>query len=323
VEVGGQGACSADYRETQLAIISFGAPVAYLLWGGRLASPADPGVGAGNGAGSFPGSSLDMRLLSPARNRSINPGAIKKLATITVQKVVDSGSATPDQWCFNISPNPNGESLPKCPASGGNTVTFVGLPSGNYQITETNVSGYSFASGIGSSPNCTFSGSTATASVTSAVTPVDATCVFHNAQNLGTIRIIKDSVPDDPQDFSFGGDLGTFSLDDDTDPTLSNIQTFTGRPPGAYRVGEGPIPVGWDLTSIICQDPDNGTTISGGVAYIDLDAGEGVVCTFTNTKRGTIIVEKQTDIDGQAGSFTFTGTAAGTISDNGQIVEVN
>jgi hypothetical protein len=34
----------------------------------------------------------------------------------------------------------------------------------------------------------------------------------------------------------------------------------------------------------------------------------------------TIIVKKQTDPDGAAGNFTFTGTAAGTISDNGQII---
>src|SRR2546425_6159207 len=39
----------------------------------------------------------------------------------SVQKIVDSGPATPDQWCFNINPNPNNESLPKCPASGGST----------------------------------------------------------------------------------------------------------------------------------------------------------------------------------------------------------
>ncbi len=52
-------------------------------------------------------------------------------------------------------------------------------------------------------------------------------------------------------------------------------------------------------------------------------AGETVTCTFTNTKRGTIIVEKQTSPDGATGNFTFTGTAAGTISDNGRIIVPN
>ena len=47
-----------------------------------------------------------------------------------------------------------------------------------------------------------------------------------------------------------------------------------------------------------------------------------MTCTFTNTKRGTIIVEKQTNPDHAQGSFqlTFTGDAAGSIGDGGQIV---
>ena len=47
---------------------------------------------------------------------------------------------------------------------------------------------------------------------------------------------------------------------------------------------------------------------------------EHVTCTFTNVKRGKIIVEKQTVPDGSAGSFVFTGDAAGSIGDGGQIV---
>jgi hypothetical protein len=57
-------------------------------------------------------------------------------------------------------------------------------------------------------------------------------------------------------------------------------------------------------------------------ATFNLEAGETVKCTFTNVERGTIIVEKQTTPDGATGDFTFTGDAAGTISDNGTI-EVN
>src|SRR5438093_635532 len=49
-----------------------------------------------------------------------------------------------------------------------------------------------------------------------------------------TITIVKDAVPNDAQDFAFtttGGGPAAFttgfSLDDDSDPTLSNSQTFT------------------------------------------------------------------------------------------------
>src|SRR5205085_5778428 len=135
VEVGGQGACNAGQRETQVNITSTGAATSFVLWGGHLASPIDAGVGQGNGAASYPGASLHMGLLSPSKDRSIQPGSIIKLGTITVQKVVDAGSAAPSNWCFNISPNPNSETLPKCPASGGDTVTFLSLPTGSYQIT--------------------------------------------------------------------------------------------------------------------------------------------------------------------------------------------
>ena len=58
VEVGGQGGCSAGDRETQVTFTSTGAATAYVLWGGHLASPLDPGVGQGHSASFFPGSSL-------------------------------------------------------------------------------------------------------------------------------------------------------------------------------------------------------------------------------------------------------------------------
>ena len=57
-------------------------------------------------------------------------------------------------------------------------------------------------------------------------------------------------------------------------------------------------------------------------ASIGLRPGETVTCTFTNTKRGTIIVEKQTSPDGADGDFTFTGDASGIISD-GETIVVN
>ena len=49
--------------------------------------------------------------------------------------------------------------------------------------------------------------------------------------------VVKDSQPNDPQDFSFtaGGGLSpsSFSLDDDADPTLSNTRTFSNIVPGS------------------------------------------------------------------------------------------
>ncbi len=118
----------------------------------------------------------------------INPGGIIALANILVTKVVDSGTATPDHWCFNISPNPNNVSLPLCPASGQSSVQFPSLNTGSYTITETSLNGYHFASGNGT--NCTFTNSTATASVIAAAGgATNASCTFHNARNINSPTI--------------------------------------------------------------------------------------------------------------------------------------
>jgi uncharacterized repeat protein (TIGR01451 family) len=105
------------------------------------------------------------------------------------------------------------------------------------------------------------------------------------------LTIIKDAVPDDPQDFVF---TPTFTLDDDPpsspDPTYSNAQNFPNLPPGGpYTVTETPVP-GWAV-SITCIGATNSTvTISGNSVSVTLAAGEHVTCTFTNTHRVSVDV---------------------------------
>jgi len=97
-----------------------------------------------------------------------------------------------------------------------------------------------------------------------------------------------------------------------TDAAAPNDQTLV---PGVYSVSETAL-AGWDLTSSPCV---SSLGHAETIASINLNAGETVTCTFNNRKRARLIVEKQTDPDGAAGSFTFTGTAAGTIGDGGNI----
>ena len=53
--------------------------------------------------------------------------------------------------------------------------------------------------------------------------------------------VVEDAVPNDAQDFSFttGGGLSpaSFSLDDDSDGTLSNTRTFADLVPGSGLLG--------------------------------------------------------------------------------------
>lgn len=109
----------------------------------------------------------------------------------------------------------------------------------------------------------------------------------------GVLTIVKDAQPDDAQDFSFRGDLGEFSLDDDDDARLPNRRSFTTRP-GTHVIAEvprsRPVPGRarevWALVAISCQDPDGGTVadVATGTATIDLDAGESVSCSFRNRR---------------------------------------
>jgi hypothetical protein len=96
----------------------------------------------------------------------------------------------------------------------------------------------------------------------------------------GTIVVKKNAVPDDAQDFSFtaGGGLSpvSFSLDDDADGTLSDTQTFSNVDPGTYSVTEAATS-GWEQTAATCDD-------GSPPSAIDLDSGETVTCTFTNSK---------------------------------------
>ena len=140
------------------------------------------------------------------------------------------------------------------------------------------------------------------------------TCTFLNRQ-LGRIIVEKQTLPDtDPTLFDFDASWDVDGIDGPDSFQLADDDTEnTGLiASGPYSVSET-VPAGWDLTSATCtdgSDPD----------AIDLDPGETVTCTFNNTKLGTIIVEKQTSPDGAAGDFTFTGDAAGTLSDDEQIV---
>ncbi len=134
----------------------------------------------------------------------------------------------------------------------------------------------------------------------------------------GTIVIIKDTVPNGPQDFAYtttgGLTPSTFSLDDDTDGTLSNTQTFSNVAVGTYSVSETPVS-GFDLTNTSCISSIGDTESAGS---LELDNGETITCTFTNTQRGTIIIVKDT-VPNDSTDFEFTSQslspAAFTLSD--------
>ena len=101
------------------------------------------------------------------------------------------------------------------------------------------------------------------------------------------ILIVKDTQPDSSQSFNFtanGLTPSSFSL---VDIGGINYKSFLDIPAGSYTVTEAQIS-GFNITSIVCNDPDNGTTINleTATAIIDFDANEAIVCVFTNSQIG-------------------------------------
>jgi hypothetical protein len=196
-------------------------------------------------------------------------------------------------------------------ASDGGQMEMGGLEPGTYSVTEVVPEGWDLTA-IRCDDHDS-SGSTTTRTATFNVDSGETVkCTFTNTK-LGTIVTEKQTVPDGaPDSFTFTGDLYGSIRD--------GWWIFrTGLLPGTYTSTET-VPAGWTLTSIVCDDNNSGGNVNTRTATFQLEAGERVQCTFTNTKPGTIIVEKQTVPDGAPDLFTFSGDAAGSISDGQQIV---
>jgi hypothetical protein len=175
------------------------------------------------------------------------------------------------------------------------------LQEGSYTITETPQPGWDQT---GASAECSFTVNY----------PADADrpfqCTLTNTQR-GSITIIKDAVPDDPQPFGYtttGTGLSPFTLVDNGDPTTAR-RTFTNLVPGAYSVTETLPVTGWDLTGLRCTSTNGsstlGTTLATGLATIGLGAGDSVTCTYTNTKRGHVTVRKTENGAVPTTAYTF------------------
>ncbi len=128
-------------------------------------------------------------------------------------------------------------------------------------------------------------------------------CAFTNTQQ-GKIVIEKETDPDgSAASFEFASDYGSaFALMDGE----SNDSGWLTS--GTYEASEGAM-AGWDLVSVVCDDQNSNGSVANSTAYIDLDPGETVTCTFTNRQRGTIIINKFTDPSGGTG-FAFANTIA-------------
>ncbi|NEZ02525.1 hypothetical protein G4Y73_00005, partial [Wenzhouxiangella sp. XN201] len=181
---------------------------------------------------------------------------------------------------------------------------------GNYSSTETVPANWKLT-GI-SCNDGNSSGDVGTATANFVLDPGETVaCVFTNTQG-GSITVEKQTLPNgSPQAFAFAGDVAGSLADGNSITILVD--------PGTYTSTET-LPAGWDLTSIVCDDLNSTGDIGTATATFNVEADEAVRCVFTNTERGTMVVEKQTNPQGSPESFAFTGDALGSLSDGEQIV---
>ena len=82
--------------------------------------------------------------------------------------------------------------------------------------------------------------------------------VLGSFDTCGDLTIIKNTVPNGPQDFNYNSELGDdFQLDDDGNGTLSDTKVYSDVNPGTYTISEDQV-AGWDLTDIDCDETVDG-----------------------------------------------------------------
>ncbi|WP_022889667.1 prealbumin-like fold domain-containing protein [Agromyces italicus] len=176
------------------------------------------------------------------------------------------------------------------------------VPGSEVPVTETVPDGWNLTEVA-----CTPAGTeTADGETVTTVAGEGVHCVFENTQN-GEIQVHK--VVDGPQGavFEYTGswleDPSTFTID--ASDGAGDSEVFSVEP-GSYDLAESPLE-GYDTTDLVCIDPDQGTIVDDAAftAVLDVDPGEFVECTYTNTQRGEIRVDKETIPDEWDQDFDF------------------
>jgi opacity protein-like surface antigen len=240
--------------------------------------------------------------------------------SITIVKSADGGDGT---FTFSASGS-LGPSFSITTSGGSGSRTFSNVAVGVYTVTENDTAGFNFANlsctGDGNG-NTTVSGKTATIGLDDGES---ITCTFVNtakpAPGTGAITIVKLARGGDATfSFSGSGSLGSnFSV---TTVSGSGSRFFNNLSPGNYLVSEI-VPAQWQFTSLSCTgdvagNPSNTTSVSGATATIGLDAGENIVCTYSNEStlpsplpgKAELTIIKTTS--GRDGAFGFTSTIPG------------
>ena len=223
----------------------------------------------------------------------------------------DTIPASSGNWTFTLT-GPGGLSETQTNVQAGSGynafASLLDVDGGTYTITETQQTGYDLTGLTGDfggvAARVTTDKPARTCSFTLDLTTDSGkifSCAYVNTQR-GKIIVKKITNPTTATDkFAFTGDAAG---------SIGNGETIEvgNLVPGTYTSTET-VPAGWDLTDLACNDGASATPSTvdkaAAKATFELDPGETVTCTFTNTQRGHIIVKKVTDPSGATQSFEF------------------
>ncbi len=119
--------------------------------------------------------------------------------------------------------------------------------------------------------------------------------LFGNYDNRATLTIVKNALPNAANlDWTFDGDLGPFTLDNDAaDATHPSEQLFNVES-GTFTVVETNKPANW-VVSISCEGGANEPSVDGTSVTVQVARLENVTCTFLNQRRPQIQITKYSD----------------------------
>ncbi len=242
---------------------------------------------------------------------------VRQPGKIIIEKVTIGGD---DNFTYDNTSPPAGIGLPPqfsllTVANFKSTAPLFDVDPGEYTVTEQVLPGWDLTNLVCVDPINGAGGTVEDLGNRKATITIDdgetVTCTFTNTQRA-QIKIIKNVIGDD----------GTFTYTHvvaglDTSLTTSggmDMDTSDLIMPGAYSVVEDDPTPDYDLTALSCVDPDAGTTTDLGTrtASIDLDPGELVTCTFTNTQRGQLKLIKVST--GNGAEFDFSSNVPGLVS---------
>jgi hypothetical protein len=287
--------------------------------GWRLSSIVCVATDAEGNTQTFP--LVESGAAGPASTFPVSEGGVTRCTitnlrpgSLTINKVADPADGT-DFAFTTTGAGLHGFTLDVDPAAApdqthSDSITFPNLASGVTYTTAEEVPADWTLAGLACEGGASTTSDPSTATVSIDLRPgEDVACTFTDVRpppvtQMATLVVDKVAAPRDGTDFAFTttGGLGDFTLDVDPpaapDTTHASSASFTVAP-GDYTVTEQAIP-GWRLDNLTC----NGVAHSGSTASVTLTAGQVTICTFTNTKLGTLQIIKHTDPAGATG-FPF------------------